>query len=266
MPEEITNVEPVGVLIFVGTTLAFLLFQELGFRLGRKHRARTGEVERTQVSFVLSGLLGILGLMLAFAFGMSDARFQARRQLVIEEANAIGTTYLRAAYLPEPQSTEIRGLLREYTDTLLDVRHTSDIGALMTRSRRLHDQIWSRAVTVERERRDSPTVAIFLTSLNQVIDLFEARVVTVFAYRMPASILATLYGIAVLALLLLGYSAGLSGKRGLIPTTVLSLTVAVVLFLIVDLDRPGHRLFQIGQDALVDTRATMDSAPAEPPP
>ncbi len=259
------NVQPSSMPIFAIGVIVFLLVHEVGFRVGRWWRGRVNPEQRDHVSIVLGGLLGVLGLMLAFAFGMSETRFQARRELVVDEANAIGTTYLRAAYLPEPQSSEIRAELKEYTDILLQAPHAKDLRPLLAREQALHASMWQHALEVERARPDSPTVAIFLTSLNETIDLFETRLVTVFAYRIPTIIVATLYAVALLAMGLIGYGAGLAAARNLLSTAMMVTAIAAVLYLIIDLDRPGQRLFKVAQRAMQDTRQSMEPSAQAPP-
>jgi hypothetical protein len=106
------------------TTAAVLLFIEAGFRLG-KYRCKVSEAEAsTPVGTIVGSTLGLLAFMLAFSFSLAASRFDARRQTVVEEANSIGTTYLRAGLLPQPQATQIRKLLSEYIESRLDVANS----------------------------------------------------------------------------------------------------------------------------------------------
>ena len=100
--------------LFIGTVAIILLSVEGGWRLGNTRRQRAEHEKDAPIDAIVGAMLGLLAFLLAFTFGMSASRFDARRQLVLQEANAIGTAYLRADMLPEPQRSEIRNQLREY--------------------------------------------------------------------------------------------------------------------------------------------------------
>ena len=106
----------------VALTLIVLLLiaAEMGFRFGHRHHKATNDPTRSQMGTIEGAILGLLGLLLGFTFAMAVSRYDHRKELVLEEANAIGTTYLRASLLPEPQSTTIKDLLARYVDVRLD--------------------------------------------------------------------------------------------------------------------------------------------------
>src|SRR5215469_7511459 len=105
--------------LFVVILLVVLLSVEFGYRLGKYRRSRSEQEKEAPVGTMVGATLGLLAFILAFTFGLAAARFDARRQLLLDEANAIGTTYLRAGMLPE-RGEEIRGLLRDYVRTRLE--------------------------------------------------------------------------------------------------------------------------------------------------
>ena len=107
---------------FVLFVAALIVASDAGFRLGRKKRAKAGDRAKSELGAVEGGILALLGLLLGFTMSMAVARFEVRKQLVLEEANAIGTSYLRTRLLPAPESTEIAGLLREYVALRLQLR------------------------------------------------------------------------------------------------------------------------------------------------
>src|SRR5208337_190367 len=106
--------------VFLATVAVVLLAVEGGFRLGQYRRRRSEQEDRPPVGEMVAATLALLAFMLAFTFGMAASRFEVRRGLVIDEANAIGTTYLRAGLLPEPYREEVRKLLREYVSVRLE--------------------------------------------------------------------------------------------------------------------------------------------------
>ena len=106
--------------VFLATVAVVLLAVEGGFRLGQYRRRRSEQEDRPPVGEMVAATLALLGFMLAFTFGLAASRFDVRRGLVIDEANAIGTTYLRAGLLPEPHRSDVQSLLREYVDVRLE--------------------------------------------------------------------------------------------------------------------------------------------------
>lgn len=254
---------------------AFWLITEIGYRFGRRMatRAQTGgtdsdgdepEAKRksTQVSLLVAALLGLLGLLLAFSFSIVESRFSARKELVLEEANAIGTAYLRAGTLPAPHDEAMRALLERYVD-LRAPRDGSgitpeELPGLIAASETLHASMWTRAQRVARTHPESEAAALVLESLNDVIDLHQARVTTAVYFRLPLPILLTLYAVALFGTALMGYSVGLGRSRVPVATTVTVLVISGVLSLVVELDRPHQRIVHVDQRALTDVRQTIE--------
>ena len=123
---------------------------------------------------MVAATLALLAFMLAFTFGLAVSRFDVRRRLVIDEANAIGTTYW-ARLLPEPYREEVRKLLREYVSVRLDAIRPESLSQSISRSEELQSQLWSQAATVEEKNPGSIVVVLFIGSLNEVIDLHAKR-------------------------------------------------------------------------------------------
>jgi hypothetical protein len=245
---------------------AFIGASELGRRVARwriRSDPRGAEDRKALSGIVLGAILGLLSLLLAFSFTIVEERFAERKRLVLEEANAIGTAYLRAELLPAPHDERARRLLERYLDNRIAVTaHT--VAERIEESGRLHERLWAEAVAGSRVRPSSPIVALFVASLNDVIDVHEKRVTVSLYYRLPRPFLWTLLAVAVLALGVLGYSAGLSGsRRATIPTGAVILATALVMVLVIEMDRPWGAVFRVPPQPLVDTRHTM-SAPAAP--
>jgi hypothetical protein len=126
------------------------------------------------MSTIQAAVLGLLALLLGFTFSMAASRFEARKELVRDETNAIGTTYLRTQFLPEPYKSNAARLLRQYVDTRLELQQFSHIpeslADINVRTAHLQDQLWSEAVAVaDRDPRSVPT-GLFIQALNEVID------------------------------------------------------------------------------------------------
>ncbi|MFC1799497.1 hypothetical protein ACFL2Z_01105 [Candidatus Eisenbacteria bacterium] len=252
--------------IFAVMGLLFLLAAEAGFRLG-KYRARHGEAEISHANAIIAATLALMAFMLAFTFGMGGSRFDARRHLVVEESNAVGTAYLRTAMLPEPERTEIRNLLREYVEVRIKiVRNLNGYGARgLARSEELHGLLWNHAAALGREHDRSVAIGLFIESLNEVIDLHSKRVAAGLVDRIPAIIWITLFFIGILGTTVIGYRAGLTGHRGLPATLALILAFSAVMILIMDLDRPGQSLFEVSQGSMAQLLESMNPPPAGVP-
>jgi hypothetical protein len=235
--------------------LLVLLSVEGGYRLGKYRRSRSEEKE-APVGAMVGATLGLLAFILAFTFGLAAARYDTRRQVLLDEANAIGTTYLRAGMLPDRRE-EIRALLRDYVDTRLEAVRSGKIAEGIRRSENLHDQLWAQAVAVGENNPTSIVVGLFIQSLNEVIDLHAKRVTAGVRNRIPGAIWVALFAVAVLSLAAMGYHAGLAGTSRSLAELAVAFTFAAVIGLIADLDRPQEGVLTVSQQALIDLRQSM---------
>jgi hypothetical protein len=238
------------------TVAIALLSVEMGYRLAGYRLRHSAEEKESPVGGMVGGTLGLLAFMLAFTFGLAGSRFEDRRQVLLSEANAIGTTYLRAAMLPEPMRTETQNLLREYVDVRLEAVQPGKLDQALAKSEELHNRLWAQAVAVTEKDR-SPITALFIQSLNEVIDLHAKRVMAGLRSRVPSVIWIVLYVLAVLAMVMMGYHSGMAHSRRSIAVIALVLGFSSVLFLIVDLDRPGQGTLRVSQQAMIDLRKSM---------
>lgn len=205
--------------------------------------------------------LGLLAFMLAFSFGMAGNRFDSRKQAVLDEANAIGTTWLRSQMLPASHASAVKALLKRYVELRIEGAEAESMEELrqaVSESTEIHKRLWEHAVTLGREYPRSVTLGLFIDSLNEVIDLHETRM-TVARYRIPRGVWTALYFIAFAATMVVGLHAGLSGGRSWLVTILLAMTLSMVLMLIIDIDRPGQTLFGVSQQSLIDLRKSMEA-------
>lgn len=239
--------------LFVLTAALVLLAIECGFRLGAALARGYKPEHDAPVGTVVQATLGLLAFMLAFTFGVAAERFNDRRVLIIEEANAIGTTYLRADFLPEKSKEEVQSVLREYLH--LRVSGTGDrklLAARLASSNRLQDKLWSQAAAIGRENLDSDVVALFVESLNETIDIQAKRVAAGLYARLPENVWTTLYFMTFLGMAALGYQSGSAGARSWPPIAVLTISFALVFTMIADLDRPREGSLNVSQQPLID--------------
>ena len=249
-------------LLFAGAAALLFCGAEVGYRIGDRRR-RWSEKEILQVGPIMAAALGLVAFLLAIAFSMAEDRFQSRRQLVLGEANAIGTAYLRSEFLSDPERAATRRLLSEYVQTRIDATRkdadADDFRRAVVKSEEIHAGLWSEGVKAVRKRPDSVTTALYIQSLNELIDTHEQRVTAGLRNRIPTSIWGTLVFVAFLSISIMGYHGGLTGKRSTIGTTILILTFAAVLILIADLDRPRQSLFDVSQEVMIELRDKLDS-------
>jgi hypothetical protein len=241
---------------FVAVLLLVLLSVEGGYRLGQYRRRRSEQETEAPLGAMVGATLGLLAFMLAFTFGSAADRFDSRRQLLLDEANAIGTAYLRAGMLPD-QRQEVRALLRDYVDTRLQAVQSNKIAEGIRRSEQLQDQLWAQAVVLGEKNPASIVVGLFVESLNEVIDIHTKRVTAGVRNRIPAAIWLALLSVAVIALAAVGYHVGLAGTSRSLAQVAVALTFSVVIGLIADLDRPQEGTLTVSQQALVDLRQSM---------
>jgi hypothetical protein len=201
-------------------------------------------------------MLGLLAFILAFTFSLAAQRFDTRRQVLLDEANAIGTTYLRAAMLPQHEE-EIRSLLRDYVDIRLAAAQKGGIAEGIRKSEELQNRVWARAVALARDNPDSIVVGLFVQSLNEVIDLHAKRITAGIRNRVPAVIWIALFAVAVISLGAMGYHAGLVRTSRSLAIVAVGLTFTVVIGLVADLDSPREGFLTVSQQALVDLRESM---------
>jgi hypothetical protein len=243
--------------IFIITTAAFLLSYEFGFRAGRWRGAKRVHEHEVVVRSMVGAMAGLLTFMLAFTFWIAATHYDASRQALLNEANAIKTTFLRADFFNEPHRSHLRNLLRAYLDVRLEAAVTNDITSLIPRSQELQGRLWDEAVAA-RETSSSPVFAgYFIQSLNEMVNFQLRRYAIRQEFRIPDVIWVVLYVIALLAVASLGCHAGLtSATRPLVfPAYVLLFSIALILIL--DLDRPLWGALKLSPQSLVELRKTM---------
>lgn len=241
--------------LLVGIVLMVLLSVEGGYRLGRL-RARQAHEMEMPVGEMVASTLGLLAFILGFTFGLAASRFDAKRQLLVDEANAIGTTYLRAEMLPEGRDG-IQVLLREYVDVRLEAIKPDQLTRSIRRSEELQRKLWDVTVPIAKKNPDSIVVGLFVQSLNEVIDLHTKRLTAGLRNRIPFAIWAALYGIAVFSFAAMGYHSGLTGTSRSLVIIFVAFAFSVVIVLIADLDRSQEGVLNVSQQALIDLRQSM---------
>lgn len=238
--------------VFLITVLLGLLMVELGYRMGVYWKKKHPDEDNEDIGGMIGATLGLWAFLLAFLVGIAVSRYDNRRGLVLAEVNAIGTTYLRAGYLPEPNSSETRALLREYTGLRPLLANADTAIEANASAAAIHPKLWAQIEDLAVEQPQNQQLAIYIESLNQVIDLHTSRVVAGTVGRVPYTLYMVMYLVAVIALLMLGFQSGINGKRDVLVTFALILVFSGVMWLIVDLDRPWDGLLTVSQQPFLD--------------
>jgi len=236
---------------------ATLLFAaaEIGCRLGEKSPHHGRDPVRAHITTIQSALLGLLALLIGFTFSIALSRYDARRDLVLGEANAIGTTALRAQFLPEGHAATAIGLLKDYTDTRFIYSQTGH-EASDAAAQALLDRLWAEAVfSMAQEPRSVPD-GLFVQSLNDVIDFNEKRRIAN-RNHVPEVAFLLLFALSAVAVGFTGYGAGLVGTRQRVPNAIIAVSITIVIMMIADLDRPKRGLITVDQQALTDVRSSF---------
>lgn len=251
----------VDAMLFAAALFAgMLLAQEIGLRAGRRRLAAEGEGARTGLGAIDGAVFGLMGLLVAFAFHGAASRFDARRELVVREANDIGTAYLRLDLLPPAAQPKLRELFRQYVDARLEVyRRLPDAAAAreaLGRAQELQGEIWTGAV--EGARESNQATMLLLPALNSMIDITTSRTVAIQTHP-PLLVFGMLGFLAVACSVLAGYAMAGAPSRSLLHVlgfvSILTLTVYVIL----DYEFPRSGLIRIDSydHLLVDLRQSM---------
>ena len=241
---------------FAGTVLFVMIAVEAGYRLGRLSPRKP---EEEQSSLALNSTLAMATFMLAFTFGIVADRYDARRGLVREEANAVRIAYLRSAFLPEADRAEARGLLRQYLENRLSVVRSGNLERLknaLSEAERIQDRLWNTAVTNARKDMNSDVAALYIESLNEVMSLHALRVEMGVRARVPMSIWIVLGGLVIFGLLSLGYQTAIAGSKRSMMTVVMAFCFAMVMTVIVSLDQSGG-FIKVSQQPLIDLQSSI---------
>jgi len=239
------------------------LLWKLAFEAVVAKKARAAEAI-TQANAVLAAMLGLLALLLAFTFSAALQRYEDRSQTVVAEANAIGTTYLRARLLPREMQDEVQALLRQYLDVRIqegrvDATDPALHESLLNQGKRIEAQLWSHAVRAAELDKSVVTSGLFIQSLNELIDTSGTRHAALNRH-VPEIVLFLMFATIVLTTATLGYASGIAVHRVTFAAFVLVMLIALVVYLIIDLDRPRRGAIQVSHESMLSLRQTIGAA------
>ena len=250
-------------LLILAVIVAATLVGYLSGRYLRKHQ----EMLREPFGVLQAALLGLVGLILAFGLSLALGRYEDRRAASVDEANAIGTTYLRAQLIPEPARGRSIVLLRRYTDLALRVSHEVPGSSGMRRTTAAEDivqrRLWREAGQAISTAPVASAPRLYVDSLNSTIDAQSTRL-SALNNRVPGAVLAVEVIGAAVALGLLALHISLLG-RGIVAMLAAAAMVTLLLLVTFDLDRPTRGLIKVPATPLEAVRASMVLPPAAGP-
>jgi hypothetical protein len=229
-----------------------------GYRFGSSNQ----RPEESNQVHILSATLALLGLLVGFTFSLALGRYDARRRLVVEEANAIGTAYLRAQLAPEPFRSQLIDHLRQYGDARLALSAAGEgreeIARVETLTDSLQQRMWRITVAAVPNVQPPAVSSIIASAINTVIDIAATRSAELSA-RLPPSVIAALLLYATVASSVLGFVTGRAQQHSRVPSFILLLLLTLALGLIFDLDRARSGTIRVSQQPLLDVQAMMKS-------
>jgi len=247
--------------IVLGLLTVALVANEIGFRYGRWHQGRESDLSKTVSNTLKGSIFALVALLLAFSFSATSNRYDMRERLVLDQANAIGTVYLRAGLLGEPARGNIRSTLRHYIDVRLQHFHAgykTELSAqLQLEIDGLMSTLWAEVERENATNTEAVRTSLIVPAANEVIDLSSTRA---WANRnhLPDPVLALLLVSVVISSLLLGHSSGQAARRHPGLWLASNVVLALVLYVVLDFDRPRRGMILIDQQPLIELQASME--------
>ncbi|QFU77381.1 hypothetical protein EY643_17870 [Halioglobus maricola] len=242
------------------TLVVVLIAIEIGFHAGRwRVRSLGGKSEsEAQLSAMTGAHLALLAFIMAFSFNMAAGHYQDRRALIMKDANAISTAYLRTSLVDSAESRNISELLVQYVDVRLTFKDAKTAGPGLAKTQELQELIWSEVQQLVSNHTPTVLHSLLIQSLNEVFDVHDERAAAGLKHRVPSSLWIILAALLVLSMTGIGYFSGHKGVRNPIASTGLALSFSMVLFLIADLDRPTGGLLKADQSAIFELRQQLN--------
>ena len=254
------NPAMLAALISLTLFLGMLACLEAGRRLGLRRMA--ADPEGVKSGPVDSAVFALLGLLIAFTYSSASTRYEERRQLILQEANNIGTAYLRLDLVQPAARAELQQLFRDYLDSrLLTYQLLHDLDGARAeygRSVELQGRIWTRALEAAREIPSPAPLQLLVPSLNEMFDVANSRRAAILMHQ-PPIIFGMLIAVALCGAVLAGHSLSTGRARSWIHIAAFGAVTAVTLYVILDLEFPRYGLIRVDElDVLLrDVRAGM---------
>jgi hypothetical protein len=249
--------------LLLGAITIFVVALEVGYRLGVRRQARTDEPDKTHANALHGAVLGLLALLLGFTFAMAVSRYETRKTLMVDQANAIGTAALRGSLLQEPYAARTASLFRDYVDSRLQYnaagRDDAKVNVAEERAARIEKDLWDISRTLLTEDPRSQPASLYTQALNEVFDIREERR---FALddRVPGAVTVMLFVVSMTAMGLIAYSCGLNGRRRPLANLTFACLIALVLTIILDIDAPRVGFVTVSPESLLRLEKSLNPA------
>jgi hypothetical protein len=244
-------------LIAIGLIAGVGIAHEIGFWLGSLTRSADDPFDR-QVGLVRTSTAALVAFLIGFAFSGAASRFIDRQDIIVTEANALSTAYLRADTIADPQRGELKAALKEYTAdrvTLLSREGRDQIEPLLAKVSGLHERMWRSAINATKD--NAPLMAVVLPPINEVIDLHSTHL-SMARRHLPFPIISVLFGTAAIGVGMIGFGNGRVGRRFSVLDAVYGAVLVAALWMIIDLDYQGIGIIRVSNLPLVETLAAMN--------
>lgn len=247
------DVDVMAWLLAIGVLLCLIAAREFGYWIHRR-RVRDGAVAGED-GFTLTSVLGLLALLVSFTFSMSLSRYDTRRELVLQESNAIGTTWLRVQLLDQPARDELDPLLRAYVAERIiygSAKNEREQNASYVRASAIQSRFWAAMGRDITSIRTTPLYALVVSTTNEMFDLAASRKAARAAH-VPQRVLVVLLTYTLFVAFLVGYEKG----RSRWASTMLFVLLLIAAALILDIDQPVRGAVQVSQQPMLDAQAAM---------
>jgi hypothetical protein len=244
-------------LVVVGLIVGVVVAHELGFRLGSLSRSNDEAFDR-QVSLVRTSTAALVAFLVGFAFSGAASRFIDRVDIIVKEANALGTAYLRADTIAEPHRGQLKTAIKEYTAdrvTLLSREGRPQIEPLLAKVNGLHERMWRAAINATRD--SAPLMTVVLPPINEVIDLHSVHLAMA-RRHLPVPIMTVLLATAAIGVGLMGFANGRLNRRFSMIDSVYGAVLAIALWMTIDLDYPGIGIIRLSNLSIIEALAAMN--------
>ncbi len=235
---------------------------EVGYRQGLKRNSKATSATKSHVDAIQSSILGLLALLLGFTFSLSLERFDSRSQAVVNEANAIGTAYLRAQLLPSELIQEASKQLKQYVDlrvqeSAISLAEPKPRQQLLAKTVATQNTLWNIAIKASEVDPNPVKTGLFIQALNEVFDSFSSRNANLDRH-VPEEVLTLLYITFLIAGAIIGYASGYAKHRPSLVSYMMVMLIVVLVYLILDLDKPRRGWIEVSQAPLISLQTSLE--------
>lgn len=238
---------------YFGALILLVILVKVSMLIGAKNSPKVEKTQRAQPSTAANAMLALTGFLLAISFNIAEQKFSLRKKSVLEEANAVGTAYLRSYLLPSPLNEQSK----QYIERYIRIRYQAVLDKRFLEGKRESEEIvkklWLIAEKASKSNGNHEAIKLYIESVNNVIDLSEERWTVGIYYELPRTIAFMLLFATFFSVSLLAFSFGLKGSKNLFLALGPGLLFLLIAMIIIDLGHTHQRLFSISQEPLADT-------------